>query len=408
MGKYTKGTKTKLSSNFSSNEFDCHGKNCCSETIVEQDLINYLQKIREHFNKPVHISSGYRCPVHNKNVNGATGSRHVKGMAADIYIDGIAPVEIAKYAESIGVLGIGLYETQKDGFFVHVDTRTTKSFWYGQAQERRTTFGAYEQPKKENNVPKVDLSPIDEKIMWEYFISCGLNEYGVAGLMGNLYAESGFIPTNLQNTYEKKLGLSDAEYTASVDSGEYSNFVNDKAGYGIAQWTYWSLKRDLLAYAKSKDTSIGDGKMQMEFLVQQLKKDYLAVWRILTSAKSVREASDAVLLKFERPADQSKAVQIARANYGQKYYNQFAKKEMVNPNNPVNPNQPEPPKAFKPYTVKVQASLLNYRSGPGTNYKINGTIKKNEIYGIVEEQNGNWGKLKSGAGWICLDYVKKI
>jgi hypothetical protein len=41
----------------------------------------------------------------------------------------------------------------------------------------------------------------------------------------------------------------------------------------------------------------------MEFLVHQLSTQYAAVWRILTSTKSVREASDAVLLKFERPAD---------------------------------------------------------------------------------------------------------
>jgi peptidoglycan hydrolase-like protein with peptidoglycan-binding domain len=56
-------------------------------------------------------------------------------------VDGVAPAEVAKYAESIGVLGIGLYETAKDGHFVHIDTRDYKSFWYGQAQASRTTFG---------------------------------------------------------------------------------------------------------------------------------------------------------------------------------------------------------------------------------------------------------------------------
>ena len=51
-------------------------------------------------------------------------------MAADIAVRGIAPAEVAKYAEFIGILGIGLYETDVDGYFVHVDTRTTKSFSY--------------------------------------------------------------------------------------------------------------------------------------------------------------------------------------------------------------------------------------------------------------------------------------
>jgi uncharacterized protein YraI len=59
------------------------------------------------------------------------------------------------------------------------------------------------------------------------------------------------------------------------------------------------------------------------------------------------------------------------------------------------------------YLVKVTANKLNIRSGPGTNYKIQGTITDKGIYTIVDTQ-GKWGKLKSGAGWIYLDYTKKI
>ena len=138
-----KGEAIKLSKNFNSTEFDCHGNGCCSQTKVNEKLIEYLQKIRDHFNKPISITSGYRCPSHNSSpsVGGTTGSRHTKGDAADIVVKGVAPAEVAKYAESIGVLGIGLYNTSKDGYFVHIDTRTNKYFWYGQAQEYRTTFG---------------------------------------------------------------------------------------------------------------------------------------------------------------------------------------------------------------------------------------------------------------------------
>lgn len=137
----TKGQVSKLSEHFNSTEFDCHGKSCCSNTLINQTLVEYLEKIRTHFGKPITISSGYRCSVHNKNVGGATKSRHAMGDAADIIVKGVAPREVAKYAESIGILGIGLYETSKDGHFVHIDTRTKKGFWYGQAQEKRTTFG---------------------------------------------------------------------------------------------------------------------------------------------------------------------------------------------------------------------------------------------------------------------------
>lgn len=62
---------------------------------------------------------------------------------------------------------------------------------------------------------------------------------------------------------------------------------------------------------------------------------------------------------------------------------------------------------FEPYKIKVTASALNYRSGPGTNYAVKGVIRKGEVYTIVEEKNG-WGKLKSGAGWISLQYTQKV
>lgn len=137
----TKGKAVKLSNNFNSTEMDCHGSGCCSTTLINETLVEYLQKIREHFGKPITITSGYRCPTHNKRIGGATGSRHSKGDAADIVVSGVSPVEVAKYAESIGILGIGLYNTSSDGHFVHIDTRTTKAFWYGQAQAYRSTFG---------------------------------------------------------------------------------------------------------------------------------------------------------------------------------------------------------------------------------------------------------------------------
>lgn len=137
---YKKGSTTKLSNSFNVSEFACHGNGCCTTVTIDEKLVVYLQKIRDHFGKPITVTSGYRCPVHNRNVGGATGSRHAKGQAADIVVHGVAPAKVAAYAESIGVKGIGLYETVKDGYFTHIDTRTSKSFWYGQGQAYRSTF----------------------------------------------------------------------------------------------------------------------------------------------------------------------------------------------------------------------------------------------------------------------------
>lgn len=138
---YKKGVKLQLSTNFKTIEFDCNGKGCCSKTLIDSVLVEHLQKIRDHFGAPVKICSSYRCKIHNPKVGGVKSSKHLKGMAADIKVDGVEPAQVAKYAESIGVKGIGLYETDKDGHFVHIDTRTKKGFWYGHAQEYRSTFG---------------------------------------------------------------------------------------------------------------------------------------------------------------------------------------------------------------------------------------------------------------------------
>lgn len=326
---YVKGTSSTLSTNFKSTEFDCHGSGCCSSTLVDDKLVTYLQQIREHFGKAVNISSGYRCATHNKSVGGATASYHTKGQAADIYITGVAPAEIAKYAESIGILGIGLYETSSDGYFVHIDTRTTKYFWYGQAGTARSTFGGTTTVATTTKIDTsaVNTSAADPKVIWDYFKAKGLNDYGIAGLMGNLYAESGLKPTNLQNTYEKSLGYTDAEYTAAVDQGIYTNFVKDSAGYGLAQWTYWSRKQNLLNYANSVSKSIGDLDMQLDFLYKELSEGYKnTVLKTLCEATSLLEASNSVLLQFERPADQSTTVQNKRASYGQVYYDSYATK----------------------------------------------------------------------------------
>lgn len=137
---HKKADTVKLSANFKASEFACKGDRCCSTVLIDKQLVDYLQQIRDHFGKAVIITSGYRCEKHNKAVGGAAGSRHTKGQAADFYINGVAPAEIARYAEGIGVKGIGLYEEQ-DGNFVHIDTRETKSFWYGHAQKYRDTFG---------------------------------------------------------------------------------------------------------------------------------------------------------------------------------------------------------------------------------------------------------------------------
>lgn len=166
---------------------------------------------------------------------------------------------------------------------------------------------------------------MNEATIWRFLKSQGMTDAGVAGLMGNLFAESGLNPKNLQNTYEKKLGYTDVTYTAAVDNGKYTNFVRDSAGYGLCQWTYWSRKQALYSFCKAIGASIGDLDAQLRFLMKELTESFKSVLGVLMTTTSVREASDAVLLQFERPAKMNDpAVQQKRAGYGQNYYNQFA------------------------------------------------------------------------------------
>lgn len=170
----------------------------------------------------------------------------------------------------------------------------------------------------------------NSKIIWEFLKDKGLNDYAIAGLMGNLKAESALNPKNLQGSYERKLGFTDESYTNAVDNGAYGNFIKDKAGYGLAQWTYWSRKENLLKFAKKKNASIGDLSMQLEFLWQELQ-GYKSVMKTLQNATSILEASNAVLKGYERPANQGEDAQKKRASYGQIYFDKYAEKPTAKP-----------------------------------------------------------------------------
>ena len=162
--------------------------------------------------------------------------------------------------------------------------------------------------------------------MFNFLRQQGFTEAGSAAVVGNGYAESGCSPINLQNNGNRELDMTDEQYTAAVDNGTYTNFVNDKYGYGIFQWTYWSRKQNLLNYAKSKGVSIGYLEMHMNFLMQELNAGYKPLLNILRTSNSVSECSNAFMLQFERPANQSVENQNKRVSYGREFYNKFCGK----------------------------------------------------------------------------------
>lgn len=113
-----------LSPHFRLREFA--SKDGSDKVLVDDDLVDLLEQIREAAGGAVSINSGYRSPTHNAAVGGVSSSQHLYGRAADIVVSGASPLLVGQIAEYYldrrG--GIGVYQT-----FTHVDTRAIRSRW---------------------------------------------------------------------------------------------------------------------------------------------------------------------------------------------------------------------------------------------------------------------------------------
>jgi len=113
-----------ISGNFQVREF--RSRDSADVIFIDPELVQILQKIRNHFGRAVNVNSAYRTISHNMAVGGAADSQHLYGTAADIVIRGISPKTVAAYAETLlpNRGGIGVY-----AWGIHVDTRREKARW---------------------------------------------------------------------------------------------------------------------------------------------------------------------------------------------------------------------------------------------------------------------------------------
>lgn len=182
-----------------------------------------------------------------------------------------------------------------------------------------------------------------EKQIWDYLVAEIGNDYGVAGLMGNLAAESILSPGRIQGDLTTAMNPSNA-YTSALNNGSITeyNFVNVKSftyngtvygpAYGLAQWDYYARRQNYWDFWHTFQHGVaGDLYFELWFLMWELQNEFSSVLNTLRNATSVRQASDKVLHDFENPSEQGTAVEIARANMGQRIYDQY------------HGSQPEPP-----------------------------------------------------------------
>lgn len=148
------------------------------------------------------------------------------------------------------------------------------------------------------------------------------NEYGTAGLLGNIYAESAICPFRQQ-------GDNDAPYNASWDLtvnnfriGSKDNFVyyDGNTGYSLAQWTTYSRRENYYDYMGGSQY-IGDNIKSAQFLIYELQNGYPGVYSHLQSATSIESASDYVLVHYEAP---EKYNYETRREYSRQVYNDFS------------------------------------------------------------------------------------
>ena len=174
----------------------------------------------------------------------------------------------------------------------------------------------------------VVIDRLAEVRAYYYFRKKGMTHEGAIGMICNLEAESdGFYTNRMEYLLVKRLkeagyNYTDKSYAAAIDSGEitleeYMHPLPGKQyGHGLAQWTSPGRKKLLYERAKAKKVSITDENLQLEYLIWELKNKYQNVWKVLTTATSIRVASDYVLKNFEIPANTGDTVCKGRADRG--------------------------------------------------------------------------------------------
>ena len=245
----------------------------------------------------------------------------------------------------------------------------------------------------------MDLNPVAEEIWGSLLPQLNGNPYGTAALMGNLFAESslnswcvtgGGLKTQTQKN----------NYVRAVCDGSISQeqFKNDGVAFGLAQWRYWSRKEALYLFAKEQNEPICGTQVQINFMLKELKT-YRTVWAALTTGNNIREISDIVMERYEKPGNVSEQAKAKREQFAQEYYDEYCLQEK--------------PSSDTCKWVVTTAKNVNLREGNGKEYASTGQAKtEGSAYKWVATADNGWHAVEAIVShrnrvvWISGDFSR--
>ena len=165
--------------------------------------------------------------------------------------------------------------------------------------------------------------------VYAYLMATIQNDYGVSGLLGNIYAESYICPFICETdappcTDSYNATMNTIRTLSDYDFQHYHlpSAPASKVGYSLAQWTTYGRKSNYYNYCTQ--ALLGDGQKSMEFLLQELQTpSYIHVYNVLVNATSINQASDYVLEHYEAPSGWVSQISTRRY-YSTEVYNDFS------------------------------------------------------------------------------------
>lgn len=182
----------------------------------------------------------------------------------------------------------------------------------------------------------------------EFVAKCmavGMTMAGACGCAANVGPESAFRADNVEDTYNNRMGISDAEYVRQVDAGVRDFLAPNSGGFGLCQWTSRDRRKALYDYLKGHGKSIADVDGQIQFMCREMRASYPYVWNILTSTDDPYKAGYEMCKRFEIPADTERQAQY-RGNEARKIYERCSGTRPAV--DPTTANDPVAPALFWP------------------------------------------------------------